>query len=87
MGDEAPIGRGVKSDRGECRFGRYRGKISLLLPTFVLSEMKQEMMNNGDGRDDNNAELAFLDMDNATEENDDGWMYVNFDDARPSYWS
>ena len=28
--------------------------------------------------------VAFWDMDNATEESDDGWMYVNFDDARPS---
>ena len=46
--------------------------------------MKQEMNNNGDDSENNDAELAFLDMDNATEENDDGWMYANFYDARPS---
>jgi len=52
---------------------------TLLLPTFVLSEMKEEMAKNN-GNDD----AAFLDIDNATEENDDGWMYVNFDESTPS---
>ena len=59
------IGENVGSDDTE-------GEISLLLPTFVLSEMKQEMNNNGDGSENKDAELAFWDMDNATEENDDG---------------
>ena len=71
------VGENVGSDDTE-------GGVSLLLPTFVLSEMKQEMNNNGDDSEKNDAELAFLDMDNATEENDDGWMYANFYDARPS---
>lgn len=52
---------------------------TLLLPTFVLSEMKQEMAKNND-----NDDAAFLDIDNATEENDDGWMYANFDESTPS---
>lgn len=51
--------------------------VSLLLPSFVLSEIKEESMMNDDNVNDDNA--SFMKIDNATEENDDGWMYVNFD--------
>lgn len=43
----------------------------------MLSEIKEESMMNDDNVNDDNA--SFMKIDNATEENDDGWMYVNFD--------
>ena len=53
-------------------------EVSLLIPTFILSEMKQEI---ADGRCRGDGTL-FLNIDEAMEENDDGWMYVNFDRSR-----
>jgi len=53
-------------------------EVSLLLPTFVLSEIKREM----DNTDEDGA--TCFDIDGATEENDDGWMYVNFNESQPS---
>jgi len=50
---------------------------SLVLPTFVLTEMKKEETASG-------IDMSFLDLGNAKEENDDGWMYVNFNDAKPN---
>lgn len=53
--------------------------VSLLLPTFVLSEIKEESMSNEDIVHDKKVDASFMKIDDATEENDDGWMYVNFD--------
>lgn len=56
--------------------------VSLLLPSFVLSEIKEESMMNEDSANDKQAEDAsFMKIDDATEENDDGWMYVNFENS------
>jgi hypothetical protein len=53
--------------------------VSLLLPTFVLSEIQEESISNEDIVHDKKVDASFMKMDDATEENDDGWMYVNFD--------
>jgi hypothetical protein len=53
--------------------------VSLLLPSFVLSEIKEESMSNKDIVHDKQVDVSFMKIDDATEENDDGWMYVNFD--------
>jgi predicted GNAT family N-acyltransferase len=44
------------------------GSISLHLPTVVLDDIKES-----------EGDCSFMDVQTATEENDDGWMYVNFD--------
>lgn len=70
---------GVSSfaDKGDC--------VSLLLPSFVLSEMRDEMtrMNDADNRL-GTLVSSFLDFDNVTEENDDGWMYIHWGHSQPS---
>ena len=45
----------------------------LVLPTFVLSDIKQELATSTILTE------SFLDWKNAKEENDEGWMYVDFD--------
>ena len=68
------------------------GLISLLLPSFVLSEIKEERTNDvvvggdgvGDASSSSSSSSLFVMIEDATEENDDGWMYVNFDESRPS---
>ena len=45
----------------------------LVLPTFVLSDIKQELASSTTSTE------SFLDWKNAKEENDEGWMYVNFE--------
>ena len=55
--------------------------VSLLLPSFVLSEIKEESMSNEDIVHDKKVDASFMKIDGATEENDDGWMYVNFDNS------
>jgi predicted GNAT family N-acyltransferase len=45
--------------------------ISLHLPTLVLDDVKESK-----------GDHSFMDVQNATEENDDGWMYVNFDASK-----
>ncbi len=53
----------------------YKGDVVLLvLPSFILSEMKHEI----------DTDVAFLDIDNVVEENDDGWMYIHMDHSQPS---
>lgn len=56
-------------------------EVSLLLPTFVLLEMTQEMTAKND---DQEKATIFLDVANKMEEHDDGWMYVHFDESQPS---
>eukprot|EP00804_Cyclotella_cryptica_P017351 CCRYP_020902-RA/>CCRYP_020902-RA protein AED:0.00 eAED:0.00 QI:199/-1/1/1/-1/1/1/125/394 len=46
--------------------------IGLHLPTIVLSDIQEDCNAN-----------SCLDLSNAIEENDDGWMYVNFDERKP----
>mmetsp|Transcript_31640 Transcript_31640/g.66549 ORF Transcript_31640/g.66549 Transcript_31640/m.66549 type:complete len:408 (+) Transcript_31640:83-1306(+) len=68
---------GVSLDQAGENVGTEK-EVSLLLPTFVLSEMKQETISNeGDA-------ALFLNIEKATEENDNGWMYVNFDESQQS---
>ena len=57
------------------------GVTLLLLPTFVLSEIKEESMSNKDIVHDKKVDASFMKIHDATEENDDGWMYVNFDNS------
>ena len=57
-------------------------KVSLLLPTFIISDMQQEKMNEI-GRDPE-AAYSLFDTDKIVEENDDGWMYVVFDRSEPN---
>lgn len=57
-------------------------KVSLLLPTFIISDMQQEKMNEI-GRDPE-AAYSLFDTDKTVEENDDGWMYVVFDRSEPN---
>lgn len=45
--------------------------VTLHMPTIVLEDIKQ-------GRKD----CVFVDTENTREENDDGWMYVNFDKTK-----
>ncbi len=53
----------------------YKGDVvSLVLPSFILSEVKHEI----------DTAVAFLDIDNAVEENDYGWMYIHMDNSQPS---
>ncbi len=52
--------------------------VSLLLPSFVLSDAQHEMTNSIWN------EVAFLDFDNAVQENDDGWMYIHMDNSQSS---
>ncbi|KAL9178863.1 hypothetical protein ACHAXT_011836 [Thalassiosira profunda] len=56
--------------------GSEKEVLPLVMPTFVLSELR------GERSTDDTAD--FLDVERATEENDDGWMYVSFDDTGPS---
>jgi predicted GNAT family N-acyltransferase len=53
-----------------------REMASLSMPTFVLREMLEETTN-----DDHDLSSSIVNVDNATEENDDGWMYVVFDES------
>lgn len=69
---------GVALDQVGENVGSVEKEVSLMLPTFVLSQLKQEMKSN-DGDP-----ALFLNIEQATEENDDGWMYVNFDQSRQS---
>lgn len=61
-------------------------KISLLLPTIILSDMEQDKMIGltnecrGNWEDD----YSFFDPISVVEENDDGWMYVMFDRSEPN---
>jgi hypothetical protein len=64
---------GVTLNQAGERVGEGGGNVSLHLPSIVLSDLK-----------DAGGDLSFLDMKNAMEENDDGWMYVNFDDSEPN---
>ncbi|KAL7490707.1 hypothetical protein ACHAWT_000247 [Skeletonema menzelii] len=57
-------------------------KISLLLPTFILSDMQQEKMNEVERNPEGVCSL--FDTANIVEENDDGWMYVVFDRSEPN---
>ena len=57
-------------------------KISLLLPTFILSDMQQEKLNEA-GCNPEGVHSLF-DANNIVEENDDGWMYVVFDRSEPN---
>jgi predicted GNAT family N-acyltransferase len=52
---------------------RIESEVSLHLPTIVLSDIQE-----GGG------DHSFMDLENAVEENDDGWMYVNFDESKPN---
>ncbi|KAL7548555.1 hypothetical protein ACHAWF_011842 [Thalassiosira exigua] len=52
---------------------------SLLLPTFVLSEMRTEVADGEGGVED---ATTFLDLSSAEEENDEGWMYLDLGDSR-----
>lgn len=65
---------------GENVGGTAKKEVPLLLPSFVLSEMKEEQPSN----EDSGASSSFLNVEQATEENDDGWMYVNFDESNTS---
>ena len=58
--------------------------VSLVLPSFVLSEMKQDMTTRIDIDDGIDTDWEFLDFDSATDENDDGWMYLQIDHSQPS---
>lgn len=57
--------------------GEQEEGVSLVLPSFVLSEIKEESIMN----DDVKVYSSFMNIQDATEENDDGWMYVNFDNS------
>jgi hypothetical protein len=61
-------------------------KVSLLLPTFILSDMQQEKMNGANNEVGSNHEddYSLFDNDSVVEENDDGWMYVVFDKSEPN---
>jgi hypothetical protein len=62
-----------------------REVVSLLLPSLVLSEIREESRRNGDNNDedeiDDSTSLSFVNVEEGIEENDDGWMYVNFDES------
>ena len=66
------------------------GVISLLLPSFVLSEIKEERTNDiavvddEDSSSSSSSSASFIMIEDAMDENDDGWMYANFDESRPS---
>jgi len=70
---------GAALDQADEKLDVEESEVSLLLPTYVLSQMKHEM--NANGASD---AALFLNVDDATEENDDGWMYVNFNQLQPS---
>jgi len=61
-------------------------KVSLLLPTFILSDMQQEKMNGANNEVGSNHEddYSLFDNDSVVEENDDGWMYAVFDKSEPN---
>jgi hypothetical protein len=46
--------------------------------------MKQDMTTRIDIDDGIDTDWEFLDFDSATDENDDGWMYLQIDHAQPS---
>ena len=58
--------------------------VSLVLPSFVLSEMKQDMTTRIGVENGIDTDWEFLDFDSATDENDDGWMYLQIDHSQPS---
>lgn len=49
-------------------------KVELVLPTFILSDIKEECDKTGESTP------SYMNIKEATEENDNGWMYVNFSD-------
>jgi len=57
--------------------------VSLLLPSLVLSEIREETRHvddndDEDGMIDDSTSSSFVNVEEAIEENDDGWMYANF---------
>ena len=75
---------------GRTTGGGGNGVISLLLPSFVLSEIKEERTNDvvvvadEDSSSSSSSSSSFIMIEDATDDNDDGWMYANFDESRPS---
>ena len=65
-------GEEIGSDR------RYFISVELALPTFVVDEIREE----AEERD--GFTTQFIDLENAQTENDEGWMYVQFDEKEPS---
>ena len=74
-------------------------EVQFVLPTFILSDIKEECNETGVEEDDEEEEEeeeeednsvvstpSFMNIKEATEENDNGWMYVNFnnDSSRQS---
>eukprot|EP00970_Alexandrium_tamarense_P020626 scaffold15445_cov221-Alexandrium_tamarense.AAC.7 len=52
--------------------------VELALPTFAVDEIREE----AEERD--GFTTQFIDLENAQTENDEGWMYVQFDEKEPS---
>ena len=71
---------GVALDQAGEVVGSEQKEVSLLLPTFVLSEIKDEISSKS--QDGDAATTTLKTVDTVTEENDDGWMYVNFDETK-----
>ena len=64
---------GVSLHQAGEYLGGSEGSVSLHMPTIILADIKEE-----------SGHQLFLDAENAVEENDDGWMYVNFDETKPN---
>ena len=71
---------GVALDQAGEVVGSEQKEVSLLLPTFVLGEIKDEISSKS--QDGGAATTTLTTVDKVTEENDDGWMYVNFDETK-----
>ena len=67
---------GVSLHQAGENLGEKKSCTSLHMPAIVLEDI----------REDSRPQL-FLDAENAVEENDNGWMYVNFDEAKPNVLS
>ena len=65
---------GVALEHAGESVGVDKKKVELVLPTFILSDIKEECDKTGESTP------SYMNIKEATEENDNGWMYVNFND-------
>jgi len=71
---------GVVLEQAGESVGVDKKKVELVLPTFILSDIKEECDKTGESTP------SYMNIKEATEVNDNGWMYVNFnaDSSRQS---